>query len=102
MSLELATPCHGGTCERIPESILIGWVLGTEFATTSSRRRERNPPNRQKDQRLEAKASEICVCRQISDRISGDEHPRPACRPGARPHNDLHIAAEQHEEPHEA
>ena len=34
--------------------------------------------------------------------ISGDQHPRSACRTRARLHDDLHVAAKQHEEPHEA
>lgn len=38
----------------------------------------------------------------ISDGISGHQHPRPGRRPRARLHDDLHVAAEQHEEPHEA
>ena len=32
---------------------------------------------------------------------SGDQYPRPTRRPSARLHDDLHVAAEQHEEPHE-
>ena len=32
---------------------------------------------------------------------SGDQHPPPTGCPSARLHDDLHVAAEEHEEPHE-
>jgi hypothetical protein len=41
MNLELATHCLAETSEEIQESILYGWVLGTEFATGWSPRRDR-------------------------------------------------------------
>ena len=42
MILELATHWLAETSEGIQESVLFGWELGTEFATSSSRRRERH------------------------------------------------------------
>ena len=72
-----------------------GWVLETEFATTSVRQRERAPCGSELQWRL----SEVCT--QISDRLSGDQYPRPTRRPSARFHDDLHVAAEEHEKPHE-
>jgi hypothetical protein len=46
------------------------------------------------------KASEVCL--QVSDRVSGNQHPRAGRRPRARLHDNLHVAAEQHEAPHDA
>ena len=37
----------------------------------------------------------------VFGQTSGDQYPRPTRRPRARFHDDLHVAAEEHEEPHE-